>query len=229
MGNGTGGVVDLLLFTPGDETNYATLLSAEGTWQLANALVGAAGSIPKLPPVAPANVAGQMAGKPPKGPGTQTYFDQTYDTAVIQALGVLVIRVNLLDQKLIELSAAVSGLKLKQAHNQYYSTANMKAKLDSLRSILDVSELTEDIIRQIKSVLDFVKKVSDRRNDLIHGRWSYRSGKHRTVKYSPNSKVKEAEITVTEKLVLNLVEDYGIAHMRLMSAISSVAIHRNPS
>lgn len=227
LGNSTAGWVDLHLFTADGQPNYATLLSPEGVHSLAQGLLQALQSMPKPPPIPVISLGGRHQGSISYGPQTKTYFGETYSLPIIQAMGVLMIRANLLDQRLIDLSAALTGTTSAQAMNQYYASVNMKARLDSIRAILPVSDLSDVLISQIERALDRVKKASDRRNDLVHARWNSRKGKHRAVIFKPNAKIKVAEVTVTEKYVLEVAEAFAGAHALLIAAVQAVESSRN--
>jgi hypothetical protein len=227
QGEGKSGWVDLHLFTAEGQPNYATLLSPEGVHGLAQSLLQAVQSMPTPPPINVINLGGRLQGRITYGPQTKTYFGDTYSLPVIQAMGVLMIRANLLDQRLIDLSAALTGATIAQATNQYYASVNMKARLDSIRAILPVSEISDLLISQIEG--DSIKKASDRRNDLVHARWNSRKGKHRAVIYKPNAKVKTTEVTVNEKHVLDIAEAFAGAHALLITGVHGVREARKPA
>lgn len=226
-GDGTTGFVDLFFCTPDDQTNYITCLSPEGVRQLASQLAGVVALMPKLPETPAVTLGGRLQGDITYGPRTKTYFGQNYDVKVIQAMGVLMLRANLIDQLLIEINSLILGTSLQMATSQYYASVNMKARLDSIRSIIGHSGLSDIVSNQIRESLDYVKQVSDRRNDLVHARWSMRKGKHRAQIFRPNSKVKFSEITVTEKHVLDIADSYAMAHTELLLSISSIRQYRD--
>jgi len=228
-GNSTTGWCDLHFFTPEGEPNYCTLLSPQGVQSLAGQLKRVSDALPTQPPIPVHALKGQLPGSITYGPHTKTYFGQRYDLRVIQALGVLTIRANLLDQLLIELTIQLTGGNPRQVAAQYYSSVNMKARLDNVRALLEVSDLPSDLTARLRETLDKVKKVTDRRNDLIHAQWTFRKGKHRAVLYRPISKVKEAEITVTEQLVLGIADGYGEAYASLLSGAQGVQKRKHAS
>jgi hypothetical protein len=227
QGNGTSGWVDLHFYTGGNGPNYVTLLSPEGVQGIAANFLEALSLMPTPPAIPRIDLGGRLPGAIRQGLQTKTYFGDVYSLPVIQAMGVLMIRANLLDQQIIDLAAALTGASVAQATNQYYASVNMKARLDSIRSILPVSDLSDDLIGHIERALDRVKKVSDRRNDLVHARWSSRNGKHRATVYKPNARVKTAEITINEKHILEIAEAYSTAHGLLLSAGYMVRDARN--
>ncbi|TCP67440.1 hypothetical protein [Sphingomonas sp. PP-CE-1G-424] len=139
-GSGTAGATDLHLFTPDGEPNYVTFLTPLGVGQInatTSQVMAQAGDVPHEGQY-PFAVPGAIR----KGEGTKTFFGQEYDRAAIEALGVLLIRENLLDHGLIETYSAMTGVSIQQASNQYYSSTNMKTRLDVIRSLADVSSLS---------------------------------------------------------------------------------------
>lgn len=225
-GNGTAGTCDLHFWTPDGEPNYCTMISPLGVQSMLNSLTQIGATLPTMPAIPVFALAGQLPGKITYGPDTKTYFGQSYRLDVIQAMGVLMIRANLLDQRLIELTARIMGAHPEMIAAQYYATTNMKARLDNVRSLLGVADLPANLTKHLENTLVIIKKVTDRRNDLVHAQWTFRNGRHRAVLHRPNAKVKAAEITVTEPMVLEIAENYGTAHIELLSAISGVAAHR---
>jgi len=218
---GARGHLDIQFFSDSGK-KYATTFTPSGVQQLSSMLLGHLAQM-GMPPEQPPQFPGEaLPGAIPEGEKTKTYFGQQYDTDVIQALGVLVIRANQLDYGLIGLYAALTGISETLSANQYYASTNMKARVDVIRSVSDPDEIGKDAVSIVFDAMDRVKRVSDRRNDLIHARWSFRNGKHRADVIKPNSKTKVTELTVTAKMVMSLAEDYMTASLILEVARQSV-------
>lgn len=229
QGGGWSGSCDLHFLTPPGQQNYVTMLSPEGVQELHRYLSSVLASLPKPPSISFPVLGGQIAGTLTYGPDTKTYFGQNYKIDIIQTLGVLTIRANIIDQALIDMMCALTGVSPEQGHAQYYATVNMKARLDAVRAVLPVSGLSEDLTGDITTALEKTKAAADRRNDLVHARWSFRKGKHRATIFRPNSKTKQAEITVTEKHILEIAEAYAVATTLLIAGTSGVLGERKGS
>ena len=209
------GHADLSLFT--DQGEFVTRLTPLGMQQLRSCLntsLGAIGVVDDFMESPGFRVPGAIKSTEE----TDTYFDQQYKSNVLKALGVLMIRANLLDHGLIALLGTLSGANILQASNLYYASTNMKSRLDQIRSLADATPLTNLVKETIKKALIRVKNVTDRRNDLFHAQWTFRNGNHRAMVRKPNNKEKFIEITVTEKMVFLLAEDYHTASEFLNAA-----------
>lgn len=226
-GSGEASSIDIQFITPDGEPNYATTLSPLGITQMVANLSGSIASWPKPPEIPINNLSGHIPGATSLSRTTKIYFGQPYETPVIQALGVLTMRANILDQALIKVLSLLTSITPDQAWAQYYATSNMKAKLDNIRALSNVSDLGEHAKFQLLGALDKVKSAADRRNEIVHGEWTFRNNKYRVIVHRPNSKTKRNELTVDEKFVLSIIEAYGTAHALLTAAISWITNQRS--
>ncbi|HEX8665222.1 MAG TPA: hypothetical protein VF744_14465 [Beijerinckiaceae bacterium] len=133
-----------------------------------------------------------------------TYFGQAYPIDILQALGVLMIRANLLERSLIELLSGLSQIETRRAEALFYSTVNMRARLDMIKALVPACSLEEREASRITRLLDRVNGISRRRNDLVHGQWSFARDKLRV----EPSGVKAQPIHVTAQYILKLASDY---------------------
>lgn len=216
-GEGWSGFCDLTFFTPEQQPDYVTMLSPEGVASLAENLASISGTAPRQ-----YTLGGKLVGNIKADKNTTNYFGQNFQNDVTMALGVLMIRANLIDQGLIDLTRSLTNMSKAQATAQYYSSVNMKARLDSVRAITlssHVSDHTKDLIAK---TLEMIKKASDRRNSLVHGRWNMRKGKHRVELYKPLSQKTFSEITINEKHILDIAEAYSTSVDFLAAALDAV-------
>jgi len=147
-------------------------------------------------------------GKPHEGPKTTTFFGQAYSDDILKALGVLMIRANLLEQSLISLLSAISGLDIEQSKSLFFSTHNTKARLDMIRALSIASKLNADVIAGLEKTLKSVNAVLGRRNELVHGHWKFVNDKFVVTLSTPNGKEKTKDIPVTAKSIEQLAADY---------------------
>ena len=222
-GMGANGVADMVLVTPEGQPNYVTTFGPaglSGLHQNIKDLLAGLGEVPAHIPLPGTALPGQI----PDSPQTKEFFGQTYDVEVLQMLGVLVMRANLLDQALIELDSAVTGMPLAQAEARYHASTNMKARLDTIRASISASAFNNHMISGVIDALDTVKGITDRRNALIHAHWTFRNGKHRAKSARPNTAKPVTEITVTKKNIMLLAEDYYSASVLLLGVTRSLAV-----
>lgn len=223
QGNGTTGFVDLTFVTPETEPNHITCLSPEGVISLSIDLNTVISSMPTKPKIPAISLGGRVQGELSYGPTKKQYFGQYYELDIIQALGILTIRANLIDNALIDLMAAITGSSRDVMAAQYYATTNMNARIQSITAILEPSGLGEQEIEQIAEALDLVQRAASRRNDLVHGSWSERRGKFRVKVFKPTSKKKTVEHAISETFILSICESYYQAHTFVTVATQAAA------
>lgn len=214
-------MTDMIFVTPDDQSNFVTTfgpVGLAGLHQNIKDTLSGLGEVPQHIPLPNTALVGEI----PETTKTKEFFGQIYDTEVLQMLGVLLMRANLLDQNLIELDSAVTGMTLEHAHARYHSTTNMKARLDILRASISISKFSEFTRSGAIDALDNAKGVTDRRNALVHSHWSFRNGKHRATVSRPNTSKPDREITVTAKTVLALAEDYYTVTLHLTGVTQSI-------
>ncbi|MDP1912767.1 MAG: hypothetical protein Q8K49_05485 [Brevundimonas sp.] len=168
----------------------------------------------------------KVPGDSVEGAKTVEYFGQHYDPAILEALGVLMVRVNLLDQNLVALLASLTGMNKEQAGAAYHATMNMKARIDLICAVAAKAGLSERVNGEVADALERAKKITGRRNDLVHGSWLFRKGKLRAEIYRPNNKTPVTEITVTQKLIVEIAESYQTASILLLTLSQQVQRER---
>jgi hypothetical protein len=177
--------------------------------QLASALNEAVAQLPQAPPIAPEFVRGtNVPGRLKAGKKTVKYFEQDYPSDVVSALGVLMIPANLLEQSLVDLLSALSRLDREKAHALFFSTSNMKARLDMIRAIADLASIPPERIKEVTDALDSVQSVVSRRNDLVHGFWQFEKDRFKVELFGPAKKNKVETIPVSAKTIEQLAADY---------------------
>jgi hypothetical protein len=209
-GEDASGYLDFWFFTPAG-TIFRTILGPNLTVRLLYNCYRALASLPRPPSIIPGVIPGTLLpGDSTSASNTITFFGQRYPTDIVSALGVLMIRANLLDQLMIDLLSALSDLTREKAHALFFSTANMKARIDMLRSLGPLVTLTENELEQLSDILDRISNVSERRNTLVHGSWRFRKDKFRvrTYKTAATEKSRVKTIYVTAKLILGIASDY---------------------
>lgn len=137
------GAIEFTFLTP-DRTALSTLIQPELAAEMAASLFHVLETMPK-PPRIPNLITLQAAlkGTPHPGKDTETYFGQTYRTDILQILGVLIIRANILEDALTELLAAIADISKDKAEAFFYSSINNKARIDMIESQVNVSDLPD--------------------------------------------------------------------------------------
>ena len=153
-----------------------------------------------------------MPGKDVENKASVTYFGQEYPSDIIKALGVLMIRANLLERDPTTLFATLSGLEFTKAKALFYSTNNSKARFDMIRSIAATSYIQTERLKELGELLDKANGVMLRRNHLIHGNWSFKDDKFEVGYFQPLSKPKQP-VLVNAAHIEKLASDYRSAGM----------------
>jgi len=219
MGNGNEGAVMFNFLTPPGQPNYRTILGPASTAQMGRTLADAAASIPNLSRVLMADVPGQSL---PDAKAVH-YFGQDYDPAILQALGVLVIRANLLEKNLVLLFARLLSLKVDQAAAVFYSTVNMKGRMDMIQAATYEAGLSEAKLKSVLKALDKAQAVMARRNVLIHSQWSFKDGGFQIEAYKPNTATQHRVKVISAKDVETLAADYRVAGLTVASLVFDAA------
>ncbi|WP_035424069.1 hypothetical protein, partial [Asticcacaulis benevestitus] len=157
---------------------------------------------------------------------TAKHFGQDYPSDVTELLGVLMIRVNLIEGVLIDLLAAVAEMKRERAEVLFFSTVNMKARLDMIRGLLKKSELSDPTMGNVTKGLDRVKAANDQRNELVHGHWKFHTDKFEVVITQPGNVDVQKTLIVTAKSVGILISAYRLAGAFLEGCIHTIRLER---
>lgn len=144
------------------------------------------------------------------------FFDQEYPADLLQALGVLVIRVNLIEKSLVKLLAALIGQSEQFAEAMFYATSNNKARIDLLLATLPHADLVGHEGSQLSALLTDYISLSKQRNALIHGHWAFKKEKFTVHTYEPGSKGKKTQLPIASvRSLLQLAADYRTCGMAL--------------
>jgi hypothetical protein len=220
-GNANGTIV--LRFAMPQNPSLAVVLSPPLTVHLASLVNMATGAIPDQGEVVSTKT---PVKRPAKGPG-EVLFGQEYPADILQSLGLLMVRVNLLETSLVRLLSAVSGMKKKQAESLFYSTINMKARIDMIHSLLSSFQFSENILALARRALEKSTSVTKQRNALVHGHWILNNGNFKVDSYEPNKASKIQSQTVTKKSLDQLSVDYRNAGLLVDGCIVPVAEARS--
>lgn len=221
MGNGTEGAVVFNFFTRFG-VNFRTISGPKLTQQIFRSLQDSIGDIPRLPIPPNSTLLGlDVAGKQ-KAPETVTYFGQEYDPSIIQGLGVLMIRANLLEQSLVKLFQVLAEIPIEKASAVFFSTVNMKARIDMIQALVPFSGLNEEMGKHLVKALNKSKDVVGRRNDLVHATWSFDGARLKAETYQPNASRKRKEIPVSAHSIETLAADYREAGLRVEAMCDTI-------
>jgi len=153
-------------------------------------------------------VAGRKLGGRAPTNETVVYFGQEYRADILQALGVLMVRANLLDQSLVHLLSVLAGITLDYAARLFYSTKNFKARTDMIKSLVVVETEEERKENQILKALDKANDAVGRRNDLVHPVWSFEGEKMSIDDFKPNAKRTHTKQHISAEFVLEIATAY---------------------
>lgn len=79
----------------------------------------------------------------------------------------------------------------------------------------------------VLKAIDKAQAVSNRRNDLMHGHWSFHGDKFEVVSIQPNSSKPKASQIVTAKSLETLATDYRIAGSLAEGCCTPIRLERN--
>jgi hypothetical protein len=167
-------------------------------------------------------------GSPKTSSDTVEHFGHIYPEGILSALGLLLVRANLLEKSLLGLLQKVSDLDQQKTDALFFSTVNMKARLDMIAALNRVS--TEETNKKIiTDILDSVKKVTDRRNTWFHGFWAYKNDKFEVTTIQPGSNQRVTKSIVTNKEVMKLCSDYRFVSEIIDRFVGGFPLHQLPS
>lgn len=221
--NDSNSAVEFTFWTPDDDI-YKTRIGPDLAAQM---LASLRSCLEMIPQSSSHPTLGQMfgttvPGKPHETAKAVTYFGQSYDPAILQALGVLMVRVNLLENNLVHLLAYVSGLSHDQAEAALQATNNMKARRDLIAALVPSSRHTLEKRAKVIDALERVKTVFNRRNALIHGQWSFKNDKFLVSSFQPIAARPRTERVETIKSLLEIAANYRDVAMEIASLAFSV-------
>ncbi|PHY12522.1 hypothetical protein CSW58_12040 [Caulobacter sp. B11] len=88
---------------------------------------------------------------------------------ICTAIGVLTLAAVSLEKSLVNLLSALGKISFERSRSLFYSTVSAKARLDMTRSQIEHSGVPDGVKRAATKALDKAKKLTDRRNEIIHG------------------------------------------------------------
>lgn len=211
--------VMLTFFTPGGE-GLTTTICPELAVTLEQSLKQALDTLPHRPsPIDPFNT--YTPGPEPESGRTSEYFGQSYPTAILESLGVLMVRANLLDRSLVQLFAKLSGLSNEKAEAVFFSSRNNTARISMIRALLPTVELRDETKQQIDKALAKARSVMDQRNDLVHGEWKFKDSKMVVELFTPTAEKSERRnqvISITPKYIESIASEYRGATLMVAAA-----------
>jgi hypothetical protein len=131
---------------------------------------------------------------------------------IVTALGALVIRASQHEAALVSLFCAIADTSRRQAGAIFYASVNAKARLDTMRALVAVSDFLPSRRLKIIGFLDRAKDLADRRNIYIHSEHAlanYQGGD------APPRPVMTQYQSATKKLVTRRQLDLDHLHLLL--------------
>lgn len=209
--HGLNGAIQLTFVTPANMI-FSTLLGPHLTGQLVGSLLQAFSSMANPPRIFELNnLNSKLAGEPHEGNDTEIHFGQRYKTKILNILGLLVIRANLMEASMVNMLAALLELPLERAESIFYSSQNMKARSDMLRATAKTAKLDNALLEKVTGAIEAVDKVSRRRNQLIHGDWSFKGDKFSVKERKPLANSKTQDAIESFKSIEVVVQDFHFA------------------
>ena len=207
------GAAAITFFATDDRPPMRTVLGANTVIDIVTNLKLAVSSVPSLSSMLGLDIPLKRAPRREKASiyHQSNFFGQSYPTAIVLALGTLMIRVNLLEKSLIKLLGAVENIEYEEAHLHFYSTVNFNERIKNIKIRYDALLCPEDITALVQRATDEANSVSLRRNALVHGHWSFKRDKFEVETPSRNKDSRSTVQIVTLKSLENLMTDYRLA------------------
>jgi hypothetical protein len=212
-GNGAENVIVMLFRTPSGivySTPISPSLAFNIVHKLNNALSGIAVSDFTIDEEPWLNSL-KTHGTPRAAKKSTTFFGQPYDTDILQGLGVLMIRANLLERSLIRLLAAVGGFEEEKASALFFSTVNNQARLGMITSLIPLAGMPSELATAAQESIETSNGVFGRRNNLVHGHWKFHKDKFMVDIIKSTAKKPASSFPVTADTILRLATDYRTA------------------
>lgn len=219
LGGDAGGHVVLHFVTPSGD-GLTTTLNAECAVTLEQSLKNSLDGLPQRPkPIDVFNT--YTPGPESKAPSTTEYFGQKYPSKTLEALGLLMVRANLLDRAMVQLFTKLSGLNADKAEALFFSSRNNSARVGIILALLPTVDLKEEEKNEIKKSLDKARSVMDQRNDLVHGEWRFNEDKMAVDLFTPTAPKPEKRhktLTVNPQFIEALASEYRGVTMMISAA-----------
>lgn len=209
QGGGENGVVQFLFFTS-EKMVLTTRLGPNLTGELLQSLLQTISNMANPPPIFETTFRSKLSGQSHQGKDTQVHFGQRYKAQILNILGLLVIRANLLEVAMVNMLAALLEVPMERAEAIFYSSQNMKARSDMLRATAKTAKLKPALFDRVLSDIEKIDKVSRRRNQLIHGEWSFKGDKFSVKERKPLGKTSQDAIESFKSIEV-IVEDFNAA------------------
>lgn len=155
------------------------------------------------------------------GAATTEYFGQRYPAKTLEALGLLMIRANLLDRAMVQLFTKLSGLSVEKAEALFFSSRNNSARTGMILALLPTVNLLDEHKKDIQKALEKARSVMDQRNDLVHGEWRFNGEKMAVDLFTPTASKAEKRhktLTITPQFIEALASEYRGASMMISAA-----------
>ncbi len=224
FGNGTTGSVQLYFFNSNKEA-ITMILGREQVNQLNMSFNMALDALPQRPAFGGTLDLLAEAGSRPTLPEgeteTETYFGHEYPVKILKALGLLVMRANLLDRELLRLFERVSGFPQEKANALYFSVSNNHARARQITALLPMMNIGEEKEKKIRDAIKRTERPMELRNALIHGDWKFEE--KGPVVYTqnptaPNAANREKQVAVNAEYILDIAAQYKDATLAVQLA-----------
>ncbi|TCP99120.1 hypothetical protein C8J46_1035 [Sphingomonas sp. PP-F2F-A104-K0414] len=154
------------------------------------------------------------------GSSSVEYFGEHYPRNVVEALGILTIRSNLLDRSLFELfkTLCTDNFDYEQ---EFYSIINIDRRFINVLALAQKSELPEDVLASVKKAIKKGRRVCSRRNAIVHADWEFHEGVLKAERRMPDAVTKSA-VGVTASDINSLSAEYMLASTALLGAAGAI-------
>lgn len=150
-------------------------------------------------------------------------FGQTYPEDLVTELGIFLIRANLLERSMIRLLQQAAGVNEKTASALFYSTVNVRARITMIQAAISVLSLDPQEVGLVEKALNMTSQVTQRRNRLVHGFWSFKNDKFEVDSFEPTKASGSKTEVVTAKSLIILTSDYYKAGVLIESAADVIS------
>lgn len=215
----------VVAFHTPQRVSYSTKLGPQAAYQLYRSLDESLSTLP-MPPISEEGGSIKVPGPGHKGGGhLVTYFGQNYRADILQTLGVLMIRANVLDHSLIKLLAILTRIDHGTAEAMFHALRNTSARLEMIQATVPFAGLDELVVKAVRRALAEAASASAERNTIVHGNWEFYKDRFKVSAYTkPGARSRARGVSANS--LLKIAKAYRDAALSLESAIQGIEIHR---
>ena len=168
----------------------------------------------------------KLKGKPHSGSDLVVHFGQTYNRKMLEILGVLIIRANLVEDALVSMLTALLETPRERAEALFYASQNMKARLDMIQAVASKAGLSPGDLQFFADVIKKVESVSRQRNQLVHGEWEFKGDKFSVQERKPLARAGKQQPMASYESIVSLVTQFHDVAVEIGLFVTALATSR---